>query len=270
MTTTKIFLVLLAFIFPCFGQNLEQFTISLNATVRETLLGHLSVDQLETLFLTRRQKLAWKEEKYLRSLGYLPFSSESNSLVSRRNQVEVSSPKLKFVENFQEKSAKPSLPINRDGGSDEQSGSFIRATPSITNTGQFTNLQLLLMRPQTTDENTREAKTNIEALLNRLSINDQQKFLEQFSRLTREQQQYAFKQFISSPLNVQEFALNQFHNLDPEVLKISIDREIDAENGTEPIPRQQQQSNSLTQPNNQISVPVATSLTKHRFQTNFS
>ena len=182
--------------------------------------------------------------------------------------MEVSSPKLKFVENFQEKSAKPFLPINRDVGSDEQNGSFIRATPSITNTGQFTNLQLLLMRPQTTDENTREAKSNIEALLNRLSISDQQKFLEQFSRLTREQQQYAFKQFISSPLNVQEFALNQFLNLDPEVLKISIDREIDAENGTKPTPRQQLQSISLTQPNNQIS--AATALTKHRFQTNFS
>ena len=119
------------------------------------------------------------------------------------------------------------------------------------------------MRPQTTDENTREAKTNIEALLNRLSISDQQKFLEQFSRLTREQQQYAFKQFISSPLNVQEFALNQFLNLDPEVLKISIDREIESENGTKL--NQQQQSNSLRHPNQ-----ISKNIVKHRFQTNFS
>ena len=66
MTTKKIILLFLVSIYPCVGQNLDLFTISLNATERETLLGHLSVDQLETLFLTGRQKLAWKEEKYLR------------------------------------------------------------------------------------------------------------------------------------------------------------------------------------------------------------
>ena len=66
MIITKIILLFLVSIVPCFGQNLDLFTISLNATERETLLGHLSGDQLETLFLTRRQKLAWKEEKYLR------------------------------------------------------------------------------------------------------------------------------------------------------------------------------------------------------------
>ena len=127
------------------------------------------------------------------------------------------------------------------------------------------------MRPQTTDENMRVAKTNIEAMLNRLSINDQQKFLDQFSKLNRDQQQYAFQQFISSPPNVQEFALKQFLNLDPEVLKISIDREIEAENEIEPS----QQSNSLRlsmrMPNRiPIPAPSLTNNVKLRFQTNFS
>ena len=128
------------------------------------------------------------------------------------------------------------------------------------------------MRPQTTDENMRAAKTNIETMLNRLSINDQQKFLDQFSKLNRDQQQYAFQQFISSPPNVQEFALKQFLNLDPEVLKISIDREIEAENEIEPTP---QQSNplrlSMRMPNRiPIPAPPLTNNVKLRFQTNFS
>ena len=66
MAIEKFIILFLAPLVPCFGQNLDLFTISLNATERETLLGHLSDDQLETLFLTRRQKLAWNEEKYLR------------------------------------------------------------------------------------------------------------------------------------------------------------------------------------------------------------
>ena len=66
MAIEKLILLFLASLVPCFMQNLDLFTISLNATERETLLGHLSDDQLETLFLTRRQKLAWNEEKYLR------------------------------------------------------------------------------------------------------------------------------------------------------------------------------------------------------------
>ena len=68
MANRKFILLLLVSLVPCFGQNLNIFTISLNATERETLLGHLSDDQLETLFLTKRQKLAWNEEKYLRFL----------------------------------------------------------------------------------------------------------------------------------------------------------------------------------------------------------
>ena len=66
MAISKINLFLLVFSIQCFGQNLDLFTISLNATERETLLSHLSDDQLDTIFLTRRQRLAWKEEKYLR------------------------------------------------------------------------------------------------------------------------------------------------------------------------------------------------------------
>ena len=66
MAIEKFIILFFVSFVPCFGQNLDIFTISLNATERETLLGHLSDDQLKTLFLTRRQKLAWNEEKYLR------------------------------------------------------------------------------------------------------------------------------------------------------------------------------------------------------------
>ena len=60
-------LVLLIYFFvQSLGQNLGLYTISLDASDRESLLGHLSDHQLETLFLTRKQKLAWQEEKYLR------------------------------------------------------------------------------------------------------------------------------------------------------------------------------------------------------------
>ena len=202
-----------------------------------------------------------------RSLGYLPFSPDSDSLLSRQEPEEVSSSKLKSVGTFQDNTERPSIQISRDSGNGAKTGSFFRATPSVTNTGQFTNLELQLMRPQTNDENTRLARTNIEALLNRLSITDKQKFLEQFSRLNQAEQQYAFKQFISSPVNVQQFALNQFLNLDPEVLKISIDREILAENRE---PSQQESSKSLRQPIPIAKAPSITQNVQHRFQTNFN
>ena len=208
----------------------------------------------------------------------MPFSPESDSLIVTKQvyeEVQITSPKLKFVETIQEEKESPPLLINSDGvsdgGTNEQSivdYLITTAPPNITNTGQVTNLQLLLMRPQTTDENTRTAKTNIEAMLNKLSDSDQRKFLEQFSILNRKQQQYAYRQFISSPPNVQVFALRQFLNLDPEVLKISIDREITTEKDT----NEQPTSNPLRQIDHRSSRPPPKhhNLIKHRFQTNFS
>ena len=208
----------------------------------------------------------------------MPFSPESDSLIVTKQvyeEVQITSPKLKFVETIQEEKESPPLLINSDGvsggGTNEQSivdYLITTAPPNITNTGQVTNLQLLLMRPQTTDENTRAAKTNIEAMLNKLSDSDQRKFLEQFSILNRKQQQYAYRQFISSPPNVQVFALRQFLNLDPEVLKISIDREITTEKDT----NEQPTSNPLRQIDHRSSRPPPKhhNLIKHRFQTNFS
>ena len=100
----------------------------------------------------------------------MPFSPESDSLIVTKQvyeEVQITSPKLKFVETIQEEKESPPLLINSDGvsggGTNEQSivdYLITTAPPNITNTGQVTNLQLLLMRPQTTDEN-RAAKTNI-------------------------------------------------------------------------------------------------------------
>ena len=44
----------------------DPMMIHVAASEREVLVGHLTSDQAETLFLTRRQRLAWTEEQYLR------------------------------------------------------------------------------------------------------------------------------------------------------------------------------------------------------------
>ena len=55
---------------PCSPQQQHQppdpMMIHVSASEREVLVGHLTSDQAEALFLTRRQRLAWTEEQYLR------------------------------------------------------------------------------------------------------------------------------------------------------------------------------------------------------------
>ena len=55
---------------PCSPQHQQPppdpMMIHVAASEREVLVGHLTSDQAETLFLTRRQRLAWTEEQYLR------------------------------------------------------------------------------------------------------------------------------------------------------------------------------------------------------------
>ena len=48
------------------GQRLDQFSVLLSSSERKVLLGHLDIDHLDGVFLTRRQGLALQEEEYLR------------------------------------------------------------------------------------------------------------------------------------------------------------------------------------------------------------
>ena len=68
LLTAALSLLLLAA--PCSPQHQQQapdpMMIHVPASEREVLVGHLTSDQAEALFLTRRQRLAWTEEQYLR------------------------------------------------------------------------------------------------------------------------------------------------------------------------------------------------------------
>merc|ERR1739838_549879 len=62
-------------------------------------------------------------------------------------------------------------------------------------------------------------------LLNQLSKDQQQTFLNQFAYLSPDQQNYAYRKFLSTPSEIQQFAINQFLSLDPEVLALSLQEE---------------------------------------------
>ena len=67
LLTAALSLLLLAA--PCSPQHQEPpdpMMIHVSASEREVLVGHLTSDQAQALFLTRRQRLAWTEEQYLR------------------------------------------------------------------------------------------------------------------------------------------------------------------------------------------------------------
>jgi len=75
--------------------------------------------------------------------------------------------------------------------------------------------------------------------LNQLDPLDQQKFLDQFSKLTREQQAYAYNQFLSNPARIQQHAIKQFLSLDAEVLSVSIQAEIEKESQRQGVQKEQ-------------------------------
>ena len=71
LLTAALSLLLLAA--PCSPQHQQEqqpppdpMMIHVSASEREVLVGHLTSDQAQALFLTRRQRLAWTEEQYLR------------------------------------------------------------------------------------------------------------------------------------------------------------------------------------------------------------
>ena len=149
-------------------------------------------------------------------------------------------------------------------------------------TKQFTKLNLEFAR-QVDAQFSKKSAEVIQNLINKLSIEEQTKFLAQFAMLDFAQQEYAYKQFVSTPENVQQFALKQFLTLEPEILIISIDRELQAEE--QERKKDQTQSNSfqnqisntnfLNNPNNEFlnqnNNPVKQSrlIDQSRFQTNF-
>jgi len=229
------------------GQNLDQYSITIPAGQRQVLIGHLNQTQLETVFLTRRQTLAWREEKYLRSLGYSPFSQESDSLLIREDDnAEIENDSDNGFEKTKTTSVKPgkgfSLQITFD--SSQEQDAILKNTPI--------NIGENLIQNQHQD---RKTQTQLENILNNLSFSQQQKFLNQFSILNPNQQRYAYNQFLSNPLNVQQFTIKQFLELEPEVLKISIDEEIKQENNEEALINQ--------------NTNIPTDIDQSRYQTNF-
>jgi hypothetical protein len=62
------------------SQKLENFDIILSSEERSILIGHLDLDDLSCVFLTKRQRLAVQEEEYLRSQEFKHFSEESDGL----------------------------------------------------------------------------------------------------------------------------------------------------------------------------------------------
>ena len=113
--------------------------------------------------------------------------------------------------------------------SSSDENSFIKVKPSLDpDTKQFTKLNLQFARQEDAQFSKKSAQV-IQNLINKLSMEEQTKFLGQFTMLNLAQQEYAYKQFVSTPENVQQFALKQFLTLEPDILIISIDREIQAE-----------------------------------------
>ena len=163
------------------------------------------------------------------------------------------------------------------------------ATPTQSNNGQVSNinqdsgqfsLQVNFNQQQSEQQlANQDPKVNIEELLNKLTKEQQGKFLSQFSQLNFAQQTYAYNQFLATPPEVQQFALNQFLSLDPQVLIVSIQTELNSEpspggqvQGAAPrlpgaLGQAPQQFFSQTQP---LRSSPLTQLDQNLFQTRFS
>ena len=78
--------------------------------------------------------------------------------------------------------------------------------------------------------NSQDIESHPSAILNKLPLSSQQKFLEQFLSLTPEHQSFVYRKLLSSPADIQQFAIDQFISLDNRVLVVSIQAELDKEN----------------------------------------
>lgn len=78
--------------------------------------------------------------------------------------------------------------------------------------------------------NSQNIESHPSAILNKLPLSSQQKFLEQFLSLTPEHQSFVYRKLLNSPADIQQFAIDQFISLDNRVLVVSIQAELDKEN----------------------------------------
>ena len=256
------------------GQRLDEFSVLLSSSERRVLIGHLDTRNLEGVFLTKRQGQALQEEQYLRqqhhssifnlkaetfrSLGYEPFSGESDSLLTR-------------ISTIRENNSPLSTDLGEENRIQTDDNNLISIKPSLDmSRKKFTNLNVNFLKQKDAQFDQKSAQT-IESLLNKLSLQQQKMFVEQFGKLNSAQQNYAYNQFISNPAHVQEFALKQFLTLDPEILIISIDREIEGEKnfpGIKNADFSDSANNDFSTPN---SNPVRQSrlIDQSRFQTKF-
>ena len=78
--------------------------------------------------------------------------------------------------------------------------------------------------------NSQDIESHPSAILNKLPLSSQQKFLEQFLSLTPEHQSFVYRKLLNSPADIQQFAIDQFISLDNRVLVVSIQAELDKEN----------------------------------------
>jgi len=313
----RLILVFAIFWGSSISQTLQNFDIILTADERRVLISHLDLDDLSDIFLTKRQRLAVQEEKYLRSEGFESFSEKSDGLqiknISTFKSFGVKSDEKGSDTLFEDPNAsltfpfsklKPNslngltpadqgispfpTPINNIEGNRIAGLQVFAATPNpalnnIQNqdSGEF-SLKVNFNQQQSQQQNV-DPKINIEVLLNKLTKQQQDKFLAQFSQLNFEQQTYAYDQFLRTPPETQLFALNQFLSLDPQVLIVSIQTELNSEptfsgqTQTNSVSQNKPRlPNSLAQPQQQFFTQAQptrnsplTQIDQNRFQTNF-
>ena len=216
-----------------------------------------------------------------RSLGYSPFSEDSDFLLMSEGKTDNPQPssasQTLSSEDFLDPNDQFSLAVSVGGGLGEQAVSPLPQN-NQEHFRSFNSLDMVDMvdmvdsvdmvdmvdsvdkapvvevtGPQAAAEQS-AATRQFAALLASLSEAEHAAFIRAFSALEPAQQRYAYAQFVSSSARVQQFALGQFLSLSPAVLAISINRELESEPGTSDNTVQPQQSriNNVPVPNNVI------------------
>ena len=166
----------------------------LSARERQALIGHLGgTADLTSVVLTDKQRLAVFQEKSLRSQGFGAFSSASDNKI--QNTPEQS--QHRFGQQQRQLQQFPSQ--QQQQFTSQQQQQFSSQQQLSSQQQQFSSQQQQFS-PQQPPQNSSPAidVSHPEQLLNKLSQEDQQVFLQQFSYLNIEQQTYAFNQFIST------------------------------------------------------------------------
>ena len=208
-----------------------------------------------------------------RSLGYSPFSEDSDFLLMSEGKADNPQPSsasqtLLSPEDFLDQDDQFSLGVSVGGALGQQAVSPLPQNnqehfTSISSEGSLDSVAMVdsddkepvveVTGPQAAAEQS-AAAAQFAALLASLSEAEHAAFIRAFSALEPAQQRYAYAQFVSSSARVQQFALGQFLSLSPAVLAISINRELESEPGTSENSVQPQPSrvNNIPEPNNVI------------------